>query len=378
MSSFIVNERVERTGWAQAPGRDALQVHRRLPGYEPTPLRSWGPLLLKDESDRLTLPAFKILGSSWAVYRELVRRLGEDRLEPWRDIVELRARVHGCGLGGLKLVTASDGNHGRGVARVGKWLGLPATVFMPRVTVPARVEAIRAEGAEVEIVDGSYDESVCRAAAHAAPRELALLVQDTSWEGYETIPARVIEGYSTLLWEIDDQLAARSERAPDVVIVPVGVGSLAAAVVRHFRRPGLASYPRIVGVEARGSECAYASIQTGRRITVPEGPPTIMAGLNCGTLATLAWPVLQRGMDAVVVLADAWAARAVRQLHGLGVESGESGAAGVGAWLALEHDPVLGPLRRALATGPETRVLAFSTEGVTDPETREQLLSRDI
>ncbi len=310
---FLRNTHADRSDWAQPLDRRPLEVHRRLPGYAPTPLHRLtaaanqtgiGELLIKDESHRLTLPAFKVLGASWAVVRWLEEKTG-GTLEPWRDVTDLRRQLDSYKP--LTLVTATDGNHGRGVACVAKWLGLEAEVYVPRGTVPARVKGIESEGARVTVVDGDYDKAVRTAAAQADERHL--LVQDTARPGYETIPGWIVEGYSTLLWEIEDVLTGA---IPDLVFAPVGVGSLAAAMARHYCRKGIAKRPRILAVEPVGAGCLLESLRADRMVTVPEGDGTVMAGLNCGTLSTIAWPLLRRGIDAALEMDDVWALKAMK------------------------------------------------------------------
>src|SRR5215203_4938426 len=198
------------------PDRSPLRFHRRLPGYEETPLidvpelaevLGVGKVLVKDESSRLGLPAFKVLGASWAVYRALEERLGDEGFGSWEAMEDLRRRLEP--LRPLSLVAATDGNHGRAVARVARLLGLGARIFVPDDMVLARRKAIAEEGAEVIVVDGTYDQAVELSADAAGER--ALLVSDMSWPGYERIPLWVIEGYSTLLWEIEDDLKGRNE-----------------------------------------------------------------------------------------------------------------------------------------------------------------------
>lgn len=319
--------------WTAPPVRTgALAFHRSLPDYAPTPLVEVPELAaelgvsgmwVKDESSRLGLPAFKALGASWACHRVLERAPGS------------------------RLVTATDGNHGRAVARMARLAGVDATVFVPEVT-PSEVEGrIGGEGADVVRVAGSYDEAVQQAAAFVAADARSILVQDTAWPGYEEVPAWIVEGYDTLLVEVDEQLG----RAPDMVAVPVGVGSLAEAVVRHYRAPG-GPRPVILSVEPVAAACLLASLLRGRSVTVPTGA-TIMAGLNCGTVSSGAWPVLRAGCDAAVAVEDASAARAVEDLGRLGISSGPSGAASLAGVRAAA---------RELALPSDAVVVLLSTE----------------
>lgn len=364
-----------------APSRMPIEMHRRLPGYAPTPIRELpslaarlgvGQILIKDESARLGLPAYKILGAAWATYRALTHRLGR---EPgsWTDLRELRALM--LPLLPLTLVTATDGNHGRGVARVARWLGLGAQVYLPKGSALARVEAIRSEGARVVEVPGTYDDAVALAAESSGGR--TLLIQDHGWPGYEEIPNWVAEGYETICMEIDTELSRQGSPPPDLVLVQIGVGTLASTVIRHYRRAGLEPRPVLVGVEPTGAACALLSVAAGHPITIPVGADaSIMAGLNCGTPSTAAWPLLRAGMDAFVAVEDEQAREAMRLLASQGLVSGESGAAGLAGLLELQEGREGPRARDALRITKKSRVVLFSTEGATDPLAWERIVGR--
>jgi diaminopropionate ammonia-lyase len=317
----------------------ARAFHESLPGYAPTPLVSLpelaaelgvGRVLVKDESSRLGLPAFKVLGASWACHQVLARRPG------------------------ATLVTGTDGNHGRAVARMAAHFGVRAIVFVPATMLPRTAGLIEGEGAEVVHVDGDYDEAVRAAAALAAAHADHALVQDTAWPGYEQVPAWIVAGYQTLLEEIDDQL----EQAPGLVVTPAGVGSLAQAVITHYRRPGR-PHPAMLAVEPDSAAGLLASLHAGEPVAVPTAD-TVMAGLNCGTVSAAAWPVLRQGCDAAVAVTDQAALAAVADLGRLGVSSGPSGAATLaGARAALTRPEP----RAALGLGADAVVVLLSTEG---------------
>jgi diaminopropionate ammonia-lyase len=320
---------------------EACAFHQSLPGYSPTALVSIpelaaelgvGQLLVKDESSRLGLSAFKVLGASWACRQVLRRRPG------------------------AMLVTATDGNHGRAVARMAAHFGVEAAVFVPVVMLPQTAARIADEGAKVVWVDGDYDDAVRWAAAFAADQPGRVLVQDTAWAGYEQVPAWIVQGYQTLLDEVDTQLG----EAPDLVAVPVGVGSLAEAVVRHYRRPG-AGHPSVLSVEPDTAACVLASLTAARPTTVPTAA-TVMAGLNCGTISRSAWPVLHAGCDAAVAVCDQDALRAVADLGRFGVSSGPSGAATLAGARAALTEP---GRRDALGLDDDAVVVLLSTEGHT-------------
>jgi diaminopropionate ammonia-lyase len=283
-----------------------------------------GAVWVKDESSRLGLPAFKALGASWACHRVLERAPGS------------------------RLVTATDGNHGRAVARMARLAGVDATVFVPEVTSVEVEGRIGGEGAQVVRVAGDYDEAVRQAAAFVEADAHSALVQDTAWPGYEEVPAWIVEGYDTLLVEVDEQLG----RAPDLVAVPVGVGSLAEGVVRHYRAPG-GPRPIILSVEPTTAACLLASLLQRRSVTVPTGS-TVMAGLNCGTVSSGAWPILRDGCDAAVAVEDAAALRAVEDLGQFGLSSGPSGAAALAGVRAAAGE---------LELGGDAVVVLLSTEG---------------
>ncbi|MFN8035125.1 MAG: diaminopropionate ammonia-lyase [Acidimicrobiia bacterium] len=353
------------------------ELHRRLPGYQPTPLRR-APLAehrlglerlwVKDESHRLGLPAFKMLGASWALYRALCERLGREP-EPWSDLTSL-VRVL-APLRPLTLVCATDGNHGRAVARLARLLEFSSRIYVPENTVPARIEAITNEGASVSVVAGTYDDAVVRA-GEEAERPDVLIVSDTAWQGYEEIPRWVIEGYSTIFAEIEEELARRGEPGPDLVVVQMGVGAFAAAVIGWYLAPSR-SPTRVLGVEPTRAACVLESLRAGEMVHVEGGQDSIMAGLNCGTPSLVAWPVLRDGLAACVAIDDERAREAVRLLADDGLESGESGAAGLGGLLEIAEQPAAAD-RVGLHRG--SRVLAFSTEGPTDPREWEAIVGR--
>ncbi|MWA15099.1 diaminopropionate ammonia-lyase [Streptomyces sp. BA2] len=352
--------------WTCPPApAEARAFHASLPGHAPTPLRELPALaaelgvdrvFVKDESSRLGLPAFKALGASWAVHRVLAERAasGEDPSRP------------------VTLVTATDGNHGRAVARMARLLGQGAHVFVSGGVHPAASAAIAAEGAEVTRVDGPYDEAVHRAAAAAAAGTATVLVQDSAWPGYERIPRWIVEGYSTLFAEIDAQLAAAAgAQAPDLVAVPVGVGSLAQAAVTHYRgRPAVLSAPALLSVEPEAAACVIESLTRGELTSVVTGD-TAMAGLNCGTPSSLAWPYLRDGLDAAVAITDADSARAARTLDALGVSSGPCGAASLAGIRAALTGDGADDRRAALGLGPASTLVLLSTEG-TDANPQHQ------
>jgi diaminopropionate ammonia-lyase len=352
--------------WRTTPARAALTwaFHSGLPGSAATPLAELpaladelgvGRVFVKDESSRLGLPAFKALGASWAIAQILATRAGLSG-PLTLDVLRSAAAVDP-----VTLITATDGNHGRAVARIAALLGLPAWVFVPREVPGGAVAAIAAEGAEVTEVPDSYDVAVKHAAAAAADHAKAVLVQDTAWAGYEQIPGWVVEGYATLLAETDAQLAEAGAGPLGLIAVPVGVGSLAQAVVTHHRSAASPA-PSVLGVEPETAACVLHSLLSGAFSSIATSA-TVMAGLNCGTPSQLAWPVLQAGLDAAVAVTDAAAEQAVTDLGAYGVSSGPSGASTLAGARAALTGAGADRRRADLGLGADSVAVLLSTEG---------------
>lgn len=316
------------------PGTEARAFHEALPGYAPTPLVDLAEVAdelglarvaLKDESQRLGLPAFKILGASWATERALAERPAQT------------------------LIAASAGNHGRAVAREAARRGLGCRVYLPARSVAARREAITAEGAEV-VVGGTYEDAVAAASAAAAAGE-GVEIADVGAGG---TAAWVIDGYATLFAEI-----AEAEPS-DVWLVPVGVGSLAAAAARHAAAHGV----RVIGVEPVDAGCLSASLAAGAPTAVAT-PGTRMAGMDCAEVSAEAWPSLRAGIAGTVLVDDSETLVAMQELEDEGLRLGECGAAPLAALRALARDPACAALREAVGLGPASRVVLVATEGRT-------------
>jgi diaminopropionate ammonia-lyase len=396
-SRLSVNHRTSPLPAGARPGSAVHAFHQRLPGYAPTPLREMpalaascgvGRVLVKDESSRLGLPAFKILGASWATYRVLCDRLGGE--PEWTTLDDLAAVVAER-LGPLRLVAATDGNHGRAVARMARLLGLSATILVPDGTADARIDGIASEGAEVVVAPGTYDDAITMSAEMAGERDL--VISDTSWPGYEDPPRWVIEGYATIFAEIDAALEARAnggtgddldlEVSPDgitvaapatidLAVVPLGVGALGAAAgacLRAGHEPG--DGPMLLGVEPDTAACVAAAVEAGHLVEVPGPHRSLMAGLNCGLASMLALPTVTATFDALVAIDDETCRRAIRAHADAGMDVGETGAAALAGLMAVVEDH-----RDALPIPSTATVLLLATEGVTDPASFETIVGR--
>lgn len=356
--------------------RRVRAFHALFPEYRVTPLvqlaglaRELGvrQILVKDESFRFGLNAFKVLGGSWAVGRVIAERLGcaVDEL----SYARLTSPETRAALGELCFVTATDGNHGRGVAWAAQRLGQRCVVYLPRGTAPERFANIRALGAEASITELSYDDAVRLAARHA--RESGwVLIQDTAWPGYETVPGWIMEGYTTLGLEIAEALG---DAVPTHLFLQAGVGSMAGAITAFFADRYGPRCPRIVIVEPTRADCFYrtAAANDGRLHAVTEEMDTIMAGLACGEPCPPAWEILHRQAEAFVAIPDTVAAEGMRILGNplpgdARIVSGESGAAAFGLAAELLRRTEHAPLQKALGLDADSRILCISTEGDTD------------
>lgn len=385
----VMNQRKPKADDARLPNflspeacASARQFHQSISQYQPTPLVSLpslakelgvGQLFVKDESHRFGLNAFKVLGAAYAMGRYLCDRLGlaveEGSFETLRS-ADARRRI-----GAVTFVTATDGNHGRAVAWATAQLGQQAVIYLPKGTSRERIAAIRELGADAHVINGSYDEAV-RLSEKVARERGWKVVQDTAWSGYTTIPAWIMQGYTTMAAEAIRQLAEQLPgKRPTHLFLQAGVGSMAASVLGYFVRKLGPDCPVAVIAEPHAAACMYESA------SAPDGEPhrasgdlqTIMAGLACGEPNPLAWDILRECADAFVSCPDRVAAAGMRMLAApVGgdpkVVSGESGAIGVGLLAAIMQKDEGRLLQKQLGLGGDSVVLCFSTEGDTDKE----------
>ena len=361
--------------------RQARRFHRQIPGYRISPLKGLtnlaerlglGGIWVKDESARLNLRSFKVLGGSYAIYQLIRERLGiTDRELSFSDLThgDLRDR-----LGDLTFAAATDGNHGRGVAWSAAQMGFKSVIYVHKLTSPARIQAIQQNGAKVVIIDGTYDDAV-RQVNEDAQKHGWQVVSDTAWEGYEDIPRWVMQGYTTMLSEAQEQLAAQGIVKPTHIFVQAGVGSLAAATLGFYANLFGEERPYGVVVEPTKAACLYlsAKIADGNPHNFDGELDTIMAGLACGEPNPLAWQVLQQVADIFAICPDYVAAKGMR-VYGVPlagdpfIVSGESGAVTLGALMyTMEYAGAHG-LRQRLNLGLDSQVLLINSEGNTSPD----------
>lgn len=354
-------DKTDITPWNKQAAEVSRSFHEQLSGYEPTPLVSLeqqasrlgiAKLLVKDESYRFGLDSFKPLGASFAM---------GNIVKGWQD-----GESH-------VFVTATDGNHGRGVAWMAGMLGKKAVVYLPEGASRRRLENILAEGAEGYITELCYDDAV-RLAAAKEKEEGWILLQDTSWDGYKTIPEQIMKGYLTMGLEAYEKMQEKNT-VPTHIFLQAGVGSMAAAMTAFFMDVYRDNPPCIIVVEPDRADCIFRSAKRddGEREIFKGKMDTMMAGLACGEPSVTGWSVLRDYADAFVSCSDEYAAKGMKVLGAplpgdRRVISGESGAVGVGVLDALMTDTELKEFKERLKLNQDSVVLCFSTEGATDPD----------
>ncbi len=353
--------------------------HASFSQYQPTPLVDLPGLAaslgiknvcVKDESHRFGLNAFKVLGGSYAVARCLAERMqlpADGLVRGMLDAPAARAAA-----GQITFISTTDGNHGRGLAWTARELGYPCIIYMPKGSDKTRQNNIQAQGAQCSITDLNYDDTV-RMSWNLARKKGYVMVQDTAWDGYEQIPAWIMQGYLTLAAEILEQLHWLNVR-PSHCFLQAGVGSFAAAVAAFLVAAMGENAPRFIVVEPHAADCFYRSALAGdgKAHAVEGDLQTLMAGLACGEPSSLAWNILKDYSTAFMSCPDYMAANGMRMLAApikgdQPIVSGESGAAGAGALHWLMCNPAATDQREALSLNADASVLLISTEGDTVP-----------
>jgi diaminopropionate ammonia-lyase len=355
------------------------RFHMSFPQYSRTPLHfldelakclGLGEIWIKDESYRFGLNAFKVLGGSYAIGSYIADAVGMDESEMTFEALRSKDTVQS--LGETVFVTATDGNHGRGVAWAARELGHRSVVFMPKGSAQMRLDNIRNEGAEASITEYNYDDAV-RYATEFAKQNGGVIVQDTAWHGYEKIPTWIMQGYTTIAAEIEDQLREKKSQSPTHVFLQAGVGSFAAAIQGYYAALYQENRPMTVIIEPNAADCFYRSAlsEDGGPVAVTGPMETIMAGLACGEPNTIGWEILRDYGDHFVSCPDLVSARGMRILaNPVGndpkVISGESGAVGLGLLSLLMERPEWKESKQAMGLDETSRVVIISTEGDTD------------
>lgn len=357
----------------------ARHFHMSFDNYQATPLYSLDALaktlgvkkiFVKDESNRFDLNAFKVLGGTYAITRLICEKMGKDISDVDFNYIRKHAAEE---IGNAPFITATDGNHGRGIAWAANQLGQKAIVYLPKNSAKRRIEAIKETGAEAIVTNVNYDDTVLMAIDHS--REVgAYMVQDTAWEGYTDVPTWIMQGYTTMGMEVIDQLALEGYQSPTHVFLQAGVGGMAAAILGLFANIYKEKAPKAIIVEPNAANCIFTSAEfdDGEPHNVEGDLKTIMVGLACGVPNPIAWPIIRDFSEMYLTCDDAVAARGVRIFanplkEDPKIVSGESGAAGVGAFSVIMGIEDMSEVREVLGLNKDSVVLFFNTEGDTDP-----------
>ena len=373
-SSFLIpNCSVDTSAYSFAATEPVRKLHTSLKVYKETPLlelknfKGVRSIFIKDESQRFGLKAFKGLGGIWAIYKVIGDELGLDN----PTLEEIFS--HRDELSEMTFITTTDGNHGKGVSWAAKIFGCKSFVFMPRGTVEIRAQAIRDAGsAQVKITDLTYDDCV-KFTARLAEENHWHLIQDTSWAGYEEIPAQIMLGYSTLAYEALRQM---NYQRPTHIFLQAGVGSMAGAIAAVFAENFKDNPPRITIVEPKEVACFYETMRIGdgKIHSATGNGQTMMAGLNCATPCEIAWKILRRYAADSATISDDVAAEAMKVLAEEKIISGESGCAGFALANAALDSP---ELRQALELDANSIIFLINTEGDTDPANYTAIVERN-
>lgn len=358
MNKFFINEKIFSSIQTKQ-SEEAFSFHQSLENYSPTPLVKSNNLarefnvdsiFIKDESQRFGMNAFKILGASYAIHKHL------------KEFPDTKI-----------FCTATDGNHGRAVARSAKMNGKKAMIFMPEHTAKERIANIKKEDAEVIVVEGDYDCATEEAKTFAA-KNSAALIQDSSWYGYEKIPRDIMLGYSTMMFELEEQIDLDKI---DFVFLQCGVGTWAASVVLFFLNRKNSNTKFII-VEPREADCMLESVKQNSISKTKGTQKTIMAGLNCGTPALTAFEILRKHAHLFLTIEDDFTKLAMKKYYSEKIISGESGAAGLAALIALQTDTLFREAKDLLSLKQSSRILLFNTEGDTDKYNFRKIMNEKI
>lgn len=371
--------------YGKANAEKVINFHKSFPEYKETSLVSLDNLAkqlgvnniyIKDESYRFGLNAFKVLGGSYAIGRYIAKKLNKDISElPYKKMVSKEVKDI---LGDITFVTATDGNHGRGVAWTANRLKQKSVVYMPKGSAQERLDNIKALGSDASITDLNYDDAV-RLANESQNKYGWVLVQDTAFEGYTNIPGWIMEGYTTMAHEAAKQLQGEK---PTHIFLQAGVGAMAGAVTAYFADLYKEDRPIITIVEPDKADCIYrtAKANDGKLHFVTEDMNSMMAGLCCGEPCSIAWDILKDHADYFISMPDYVSAKGMRTLawpigNDQKVVSGESGAATLGLVVEIMQNKDLIEIKNKLQLDKNSKILCFSTEGDTDKQNYQRIIN---
>jgi len=367
--------------------KGARKFHMQIPDYKMTRLAALprlsdmlklGGIFIKDESERLTLNSFKVMGGSFAIFKFIQTRL---KLEPEKLSYEyLNSEEVKKRLGVITFASATDGNHGRGIAWAATKLGHKCEIYVHEGTSSARINAIKNYGANVKIVKGNYDDAV-RKCMEDSKKNGWEIISDTSWDGYTQVPSWIMQGYTTMMLETQQEFTGVGIIKPTHVFVQAGVGALAASVIGFYHSLFGADAPKCIVVEPDNAACLFesAKIDDGEPHNLTGKLDTIMAGLSCGDPSPIAWSILKNTVDCFIKAPDYVAARGMRIMatplkDDPFIISGESGAVTLGVVYSIMTEPGCEELKEKLGLDCNSQILLINTEGNTDPKHFRQII----
>jgi len=335
---------------------EAVQSISKWETYAPTPLHKLNKLneelgfkeiYYKDEDKRFNLKSFKALGGAFAV----------DKIANEK--------------GNIIVSTATAGNHGRSVAWGAKRLGLKCKIFISEFVSEARAEAMIKLGAEVIKVKGNYDASLKECIKQSKKNNWEI-VQDVSWEGYKNVPKLIMAGYTIMVKEIMDQ----NKKDPFThVFLQAGVGGMAAAIIAGFAKYSK-NIPKFIIIEPENANCVFKSLENNEATSVDIINETIMGGMSCGDVSTVAWEILKDSSNYSLTITDdeistVVALLAKAKLSNEKIIAGECAVPGIIALIGLFKNK---KYLNKLTLNSKSKVLLFGCEGLTDEVMYKKLL----
>ena len=304
----------------------ACPVHAPTPVLE-IPDRSGSTVLVKNETARMGLGAFKALGGVYAVAKLICEKWEQEngcQLDPSElTDSDTQSFAHN-----MTFVCASAGNHGMAVAAGARIFGARARIYLSEQVPEGFATRLREKSADVVRTGETYEESMAAAQADAESTG-AVLLADSSWPGYIHPPWLVMEGYTVIAEELREHFEDNGEW-PSHVYLQAGVGGLAGAIT-HMIRENWAVQPEIVIVEPDAAPCLRASHEAGDPVEV-EGPVSNMGRLDCKEPSLIAHGIFKRTNVVFAEVSDELAQSAADYLGEQGLPTTPSGAAGLAAY----------------------------------------------
>ena len=335
---------------------EAIKSISSWEGYSPTPLINLNKLndelgfkniYYKDEDKRFNLKSFKALGGAFAV-----NKIADEK-------------------GDITVATATAGNHGRSVAWGAQRLGLKCKIFISEFVSETRAEAMKNLNADVIRVKGNYDASLKECIKQSNQNNWEI-VQDVSWDGYKAVPKLIMAGYTIMIKEILDQI--NNDKITHVFL-QAGVGGMAAAMIAGFAK-FTDNIPKFIIVEPENANCVFKSIENNQPTTVNIVKETIMGGMSCGDVSTVAWEILKNSTNNCLTISDDAISTTIAMLSEAKLSdekiiAGECAVPGIIALIGLSKNK---EYLNKLNINSNSKILLFGCEGLTDSEMYKKLL----